>query len=52
VPCCHFIGSRGEIAETDLLVREFLRDQRLEPTGVLHAIGQRVADDGNMIALR
>ena len=44
------VARGGEIAEDELLPGEFRLHQRLEMAVVLHPVGQRVADQGDVVA--
>src|SRR5439155_12042414 len=46
-----FIAGEAEVAERQIVLRKAKGDQGLQPTVVLHALGKRVADDGNVVAV-
>ena len=47
----HLVGGKAEVAEHEVLLGKATVEERFQPAVVLHAVGQRVADVANMIAL-
>ena len=45
------VAGEAEVAEDQLVVREAAVEERLEPAVVLHAVGQGVADEADVVAL-
>jgi hypothetical protein len=46
----HFIGGHGQIAKNQIAVRILGIKISLQPAGMLEAVGQSIADDGDMVA--
>ena len=44
------VAGGGEIAEGEVMLGEFLGDERLQMVVMLHAVGEGVADDGDALA--
>ena len=51
MPRRDLVARRGEIAEDELLRRELCVDQGFQPRAVLHAVGELIADDGDVLAI-
>ena len=50
MPRGYFIAGRGEIAKDEMILGEFRLDVRLEPSAVLLAVRECIANDGHMVS--
>ena len=47
----HLVAAVAQVAEHQVVLRIASVNQRLEPTGMLHPLGQRVADQADVVSL-
>ncbi len=49
---CQFIAGEAQVAKHQFMPWKTALDENFQPAVMLHAIGERVADQGNVVALR